>query len=107
MEILPVEIIEIILLEFLDDIEYKIYFKKPKKIDLQKYDFIKNAMRDNIKSFSLYHKNENEYFSYRYINIGNGKYYRITYKYDKIGTDYEINIETVNNLIPMYYDLFI
>ena len=107
MEILPLEIIEIILLEFSDDIEYKILFKKPKKIELQKYDFIKNIVKDNIKSFSLYHKKENEYFSFRYINIGNRKYYRVTYKYNKIGKDYEIKIETVNNLIPMYYDLFI
>tara|TARA_B100000900_G_C20550486_1_gene704535 strand:+ start:970 stop:1311 length:342 start_codon:yes stop_codon:yes gene_type:complete len=107
MVILPDDIINIILFEYLDDIELKINFCKIKKLNIEKYNFLNKIISSNISSFSLFHRKGSSLFVYRYINISKGKhrFYRITYEiidnYDYI----EITTEICNDRIPMYTSL--
>ena len=107
MVYLPNEIINIILFEYLDDIELKINFCKNKKLNIDKYNFLNKIISSNISSFSLFHRKESSMFIYRYINIGRGthRFYRITYEIIDNFDYISITTEICNDMIPMYTSL--
>jgi hypothetical protein len=94
MSNLPKEII-LIIFEYLNDIDVKIYFNLIKKIDLNKFnniDNIDNSLKIRKNNFYCCYDDVslNIFYFYRYINILNNKFYRIIYTIDK---NYENTIE--------------
>ena len=88
---IPKEII-LIIFEYLNDIDVRIYFNLIKKIDLIKYNNIDSSLKIRKNNFYCCYDdiNLNIFYFYRYINILNNKFYRIIYTIDK---NYENTIE--------------
>ena len=95
---LPVEIVNDILFTYLNDIEFKISFKKSKKIDIKKYKNIEKVTsyktvtgRDTIFSYSIY----------RFLKIHNTKYYRINLNNIKGENFNHLQVSIINTEIPI------
>ena len=99
---LPKEIIESILFDYLNDIELKITFGKIKKINLSDYEKIKNVIKtETIRTID----NFGDEFVYRFIQINNLKFYRLTlhnniYYSPKLSLITEIACDTY----PIYFN---
>ena len=105
MIIIPREIINIILFEYLDDIDVRINFGFIKKLDRNNFNFLNKIISDNIYSFSLFHRKNKTFFSYRYIKIKDSKFYRLTYEYEEDSNYIWLKTEICNDRIPMYNSL--
>ena len=94
---LPKEIVDNILFQYLDDIELKITFKNFKKIDPNNYKNIEKVVnvkpiigRDTIYSYSIY----------RFLKIHNSKYYRINLNNMKGEKFNHVQVSIINTEIP-------
>ena len=101
-KIIPNEIIEKILFQYLNDIELKIYFNRIGKIDISKFKFLNKIISNDIKSFSLFYRRDSTSYVYRYIHISDNKFYRLTFEFDDGDIYGIIKTEICNHLIPMY-----
>ncbi len=95
---LPKEIVDNILFQYLDDIELKITFKNFKKIDPNNYKNIEKVVnvkpiigRDTIYSYSIY----------RFLKIHNSKYYRINLNNMKGEKFNHVQVSIINTEIPI------
>ena len=57
--ILPIEILNLILFEFIDNIEFKIFFKKIGKLNIKNFQNIENLLESTTRTFSLFNVTEN------------------------------------------------
>tara|TARA_E500000178_G_C16351331_1_gene457639 strand:- start:26 stop:364 length:339 start_codon:yes stop_codon:yes gene_type:complete len=106
MNLLPVEILNLILFEYIDDIDYRIYFSKIGKINLNYFQNLENMLKETCRSFSLFNVSENGiFYSYRYIRINYSKYYRITHEYIENYNSIQVTIEICDFSNPMYESL--
>ena len=101
----PSEITNYILFNFIDDIEYKIKFKKIKKLNLGNFQNIINNLNNRKKYIQIFTPLNNINKKILLVSINNNKYYQINYYLDN---EKYINIcvYLINQNNPMY-DIFL
>lgn len=101
----PLEITNYILFEFIDEIDYRIRFKKIRKLELNNFQNIINNFNIRKKYIQIFKPLNNDNKRILLMNINTEKYYKITYHLDNDKYIY-INIDLINLNNPMY-DVFL
>ena len=101
----PPEIINCILYDFIDDIEYKIKFKKIKKLNLCSFQNVIDNLNNRKKYTQIFRPLNNDNKIILLININTNKYYKIIYYLDN-EKYISVSIYLINLINPMY-DMFL
>ena len=101
----PIEITNYILFEFIDEIDYRIRFKKIKKLNLCSFQNIIDNLNNRKKYIQIFKPLNNDNKRILLMNINTEKYYKITYHLDNDKYVYiSINLINLNNTM---YDVFL
>ena len=97
----PYDIFNYILFKFIDDIEYRITFKKIKKINLDNFQNIVNSFNKRKRYIQIYKPLTNDNIRILILNINIKKYYKIIYYLDN-EKYILVNIDIIDLNNPMY-----